>query len=250
MQNMPRGGTFPVKKIFVSRWEGGKILEADFAQLEFRTAAYLSQDATAIKEIEDGFDVHSYTAQVITDAGQPTSRQEAKAHTFAPLYGATGFGRSEAEASYYEQFSSKYKGVAEWHKTLAKEALETGCIKIPSGRSFAFPDVVRRGNGTVSHFTQIKNYPVQAFATADIVPLVLMTIDNMLMNMDSCIVNTVHDSIVIDVHPDEIDDVLNIVNSINSSMKTIIDTRWNIDFNVPLKLDAKIGNNWLDTKDV
>ena len=250
MQNMPRGGTFPVKKIFVSRWEGGKILEADFAQLEFRTAAYLSQDATAIKEIEEGFDVHSYTAQVITDAGQPTSRQEAKAHTFAPLYGATGFGRSEAEASYYEQFSSKYEGVAKWHKTLAKEALETGRIKIPSGRSFAFPDVVRRGNGTVSHFTQIKNYPVQAFATADIVPLVLMTIDNMLMNMDSCIVNTVHDSIVIDVHPDEVDDVLKIVNSINSEMKNLINTRWNIDFNVPLKLDAKIGDNWLDTKDV
>jgi len=194
--------------------------------------------------------VHSYTAKVITDAGQPTSRQEAKAHTFAPLYGATGFGRSEAEASYYEQFSSKYEGVAKWHKKLASEALETGRIKIPSGRSFAFPDVVRRGNGTVSHFTQIKNYPVQAFATADIVPLVLMTIDNMLMNMDSCIVNTVHDSIVIDVHPEEVDDVLKIVNSINSEMKNLINTRWNIDFNVPLKLDAKIGDNWLDTKDV
>ena len=27
MQNMPRGGTFPVKKIFVSVWEGGKILK-------------------------------------------------------------------------------------------------------------------------------------------------------------------------------------------------------------------------------
>ena len=24
MQNMPRGGTFPVKKVFVSRWEGGQ----------------------------------------------------------------------------------------------------------------------------------------------------------------------------------------------------------------------------------
>jgi DNA polymerase-1 len=218
--------------------------------LEFRTAAYLSQDATAIKEIEDGFDVHSYTAQVITDAGQPTSRQEAKAHTFAPLYGATGFGRSQAEASYYEQFSSKYKGVAKWHRTLANEALQTGRIRIPSGRSFAFPDVVRRSNGSVSHFTQIKNYPVQAFATADIVPLVLMTIDNMLLNMESCIVNTVHDSIVIDVHPDEVDQVLNLVNSINSEMKKLINTRWKIDFNVPLKLDAKIGDNWLDTKDV
>ena len=59
MQNMPRGGTFPVKKVFVSRWVDGKILEADFAQLEFRAAAYLSQDETAMKEIEDGFEVQS-----------------------------------------------------------------------------------------------------------------------------------------------------------------------------------------------
>ena len=69
-------------------------MEADFAQLEFRVAAFLSQDMTAIDEVTTGFDVHSYTAQVISDAGQPMSRQEAKAHTFAPLYGASGFGRS------------------------------------------------------------------------------------------------------------------------------------------------------------
>jgi DNA polymerase I-like protein with 3'-5' exonuclease and polymerase domains len=50
MQNMPRGGTFPVKKVFVSRWEGGKILEADFAQLEFRAAAFLAQDEVAMRE--------------------------------------------------------------------------------------------------------------------------------------------------------------------------------------------------------
>ncbi len=84
MQNMPRGGTFPVKKVFVSRFDNGKIMEADFAQLEFRTAAYLSQDGVAIEEVSTGFDVHAYTAEVITNAGQPTSRQDAKAHTFAP----------------------------------------------------------------------------------------------------------------------------------------------------------------------
>ena len=33
MQNMPRGGTFPVKTCVQSRWEGGQIMEADFAQL-------------------------------------------------------------------------------------------------------------------------------------------------------------------------------------------------------------------------
>ena len=250
MQNMPRGGTFPVKKVFVSRWEGGKILEADFAQLEFRTAAYLSQDEVAINEVKTGFDVHSYTSSVISASGQSTTRQEAKAHTFAPLYGATGFGRTEAEASYYKAFTKKYKGIALWHSRLAKEALETGMITTPSGRQFSFPDVERKYGGSVSHFTQIKNYPVQSFATADIVPLVLINIELKLREYKSCIVNTVHDSIVIDVHPDEEQKVISIINDMNEELNHIVNQQFRIDLNVPLLLEAKIGRNWLDTKDV
>ena len=250
MQNMPRGGTFPVKKVFVSRWDGGKILEADFAQLEFRAAAYLSQDGVAIEEVSTGFDVHSYTAKVITDAGQPTSRQDAKAHTFAPLYGATGFGRTPAEAAYYEHFTDKYTGVASWHSKLAKEAISTQKIVTPSGREFSFPDVVRKPSGRVSYFTQIKNYPVQSFATADIVPIALLHIDKLLDNMQSCVVNTVHDSIVIDVHPTEEERVIDIIDQTNKDLPNLITLRWGITFNVPLLLESKIGPNWLDTKDV
>ena len=250
MQNMPRGGTFPVKKVFVSRWAGGKILEADFAQLEFRTAAYLSQDGVAIEEVSTGFDVHAYTAEVITNAGQSTDRQTAKAHTFAPLYGATGFGRTQAEAAYYEHFNEKYTGVASWHSKLAKEAIKTQKITTPSGREFAFPDVVRKANGRVSYFTQIKNYPVQSFATADIVPVALLHIDKLLDGMQSCVVNTVHDSIVIDVHPDEERRVINVIQETNRVLPDLITIRWGLVFNVPLELEAKIGPNWLDTKDV
>ena len=250
MQNMPRGGTFPVKKVFVSRWKGGKILEADFAQLEFRVSAFLSQDKVAINEVSTGFDVHSYTSKVITDAGQPTSRQDAKAHTFAPLYGATEFGRTKAEAEYYSHFTEKYQGIKSWHSRLAKEAVNTGKIKTPSGREFSFPDVKRKRNGTVSYFTQIKNYPVQSFATADIVPLILMKIDDLLKTMQSCVVNSVHDSIVIDVHPEEEKQVLYIITLVNSQMNNLIENHFGITFNVPLLLEAKIGDNWLDTKDV
>ena len=250
MQNMPRGGTFPVKKVFVSRFDGGKIMEADFAQLEFRAAAYLSQDGVAIEEVSTGFDVHSYTAKVITDAGQPTDRQTAKAHTFAPLYGATGFGRTPAEAEYYTHFTEKYKGIGVWHSRLAKAAIATGKITTPSGREFAFPDVVRKPNGRVSHFTQIKNYPVQSFATADIVPIALLHIDKLLDGMMSCVVNTVHDSIVIDVHPDEERRVISVIEETNRVLPDLITIRWGLVFNVPLELEAKIGPNWLDTKDV
>ena len=250
MQNMPRGGTFPVKKVFVSRFAGGKIMEADFAQLEFRAAAYLSQDGVAIEEVSTGFDVHAYTAKVISDAGQPTSRQDAKAHTFAPLYGATGYGRTSAESEYYTHFNQKYQGVASWHTRLAKEAISTRKITTPSGREFAFPDVYRKASGRISHFTQIKNYPVQSFATADIVPIALLHIDMLLKDMQSCIVNTVHDSIVVDVHPDEESRVISIIDETNDALPYLITQRWGVEFNVPLLLEAKIGPNWLDTKDV
>jgi DNA polymerase I-like protein with 3'-5' exonuclease and polymerase domains len=250
MQNMPRGKTFPVKKVFVSRWDGGQIMEADFAQLEFRVAAFLSQDPVAMEEVRNGFDVHSYTAKVITDAGQNTSRQDAKAHTFAPLYGATGFGRTPSEAAYYHHFNDKYQGIAKWHEKLATEALTTKSIETPSGRKFSFPDVQRQENGRVSYFTQIKNYPVQSFATADIVPLALLHIDSLLAYAKSCIVNTVHDSIVIDVHPHEERLVLQTIQKTNDDLPNLIAGKWGITFNVPLLLEAKIGPNWLDTKDV
>ena len=91
---------------------------------------------------------------------------------------------------------------------------------------------------------------MQGFATADIVPLCLLHIEKMLDNMQSCIVNTVHDSIVIDVHPDEERKVINIIHQTNNELKELIQMRWGISFNVPLLLESKIGDNWLDTKDV
>jgi DNA polymerase I-like protein with 3'-5' exonuclease and polymerase domains len=250
MQNMPRGGTFPVKRVFVSRWKGGHIMEADFAQLEFRAAAFLSQDTLAMEEIATGFDVHSYTARVITEAGQKTSRQEAKEHTFAPLFGATGYGRSKAEAAYYEHFTEKYQGIAKWHKKLGDEAVRFLKITNVSGRQYAFPDVARRSSGSVTHFTMIKNYPVQGFATGDVVPVVLIEMEKKLQHMQSCIVNTVHDSMVIDIHPDEKDAVIQAVTDMNDGLNDIVERYYDVKMNVPLLLEAKIGPNWLDTKDV
>ena len=250
MQNMPRGGTFPVKRVFVSRWENGYICEADFAQLEFRTAAYLAQDEVAMEEINTGFDVHSYTAKVISDAGQPTTRQQAKEHTFAPLFGATGYGRSKAEEAYYIHFTEKYQGVANWHKNLADEAVRFNKITNVSGRQYAFPDVKRNSRGGVSHFTMIKNYPVQGFATGDVVPVVLIELEERLKGLQSCLVNTVHDSTVIDIHPEEKETVLQIIDDMNEGLTDLIEKAYNVKMNVPLLLESKIGPNWLDVQDV
>jgi DNA polymerase I-like protein with 3'-5' exonuclease and polymerase domains len=119
-----------------------------------------------------------------------------------------------------------------------------------SGRQYAFPDVRRRDNGMPSHFTMIKNYPVQGFATGDVVPIVLNKLHELLQPLQSCVVNSVHDSMVVDVHPDERSRVLHIIELLNNTINDLVEETYQVKMNVPLLLEAKIGPNWLDTVDV
>jgi len=250
LQNMPRGQTFPIKKVFHSRWDNGKIIEADFSQLEFRVAAFLGNDEVAKQEIATGVDVHSYTAKVITESGQKTSRQEAKAHTFAPLFGATGFGRTSAEAAYYKQFTDKYYGIASWHSKLANEVMSTGMVTTVTGRQFAFPNAQRRQNGGITHFTAVKNYPVQSLST-DIVQTLLLLVEQKMRNacLKSLIVNSVHDSVVIDCFPSEEQEVLACVKQAEKFLDSCLYSRFGIEFDIPLELECKIGKNWMEMQD-
>jgi DNA polymerase I-like protein with 3'-5' exonuclease and polymerase domains len=245
-QNMPRGDKFPVKRVIKSRFENGEILEVDFSQLEFRTAVFLAQDVQGMKDIADGVDVHQYTADVIG-----CSRQDAKAHTFKPLYG--GMLGKKKEKEYYEKFLKKYKDIADWHMKLQERAYSSNIVRLPSGREYYFPNVFKRVNKrtgfiSYSNSTNIKNYPVQGFVTADIVPLACINVWELLKERGkkSLIINTVHDSVILDMHPDEIDDVVNIVKTGFKNVKDAMFTRYNCELNVPLDFEIKKGKNWLD----
>jgi len=91
---------------------------------------------------------------------------------------------------------------------------------------------------------------VQGFATGDVVPVVLLEINNRLKDLQSCLVNSVHDSAVIDIHPQEEKEVLNVIDDVNENLDAIINKYYGVKMNVPLLLEAKIGPNWLDTVDV
>ena len=244
-QNQPRGKTFPIRKVVTSRFEGGKILEIDFAQLEFRTAVYLAQDKQGMEDIKNKIDVHQYTADIIG-----VSRQDAKAHTFKPLYG--GVTGTEDEKRYYTKFLEKYKDIKTWHDRLQSEAIRYKRIKLPTGREYSFPYAERTPWGGSTYGTQIKNYPVQGFATADIVPLACINIYKLMKDkgVKSLLVNTVHDSIVADVYPGEEDVMSDIFNQGTADVIPALKQYYKIDFNVPLDTELKIGNNWLDMKEV
>ena len=244
-QNQPRGATFPIRKAVISRFKNGKVMEMDFAQLEFRTAVFLAQDKQGMEDVINGVDVHQYTADIIG-----VSRQEAKAHTFKPLYG--GVTGTENEKRYYDAFKEKYKDIARWHEKLQTEAIQHKVVKLPTGREYAFPGAQRQAWGGSTFSTQIKNYPVQGFATADIVPITCIEVYKLMKEakLKSVLVNTVHDSIVVDIHPDEEQDVINLFSKGAGNVIPRLKQQYNIDFNVPLDVEMKIGYNWLKLNEV
>ena len=244
-QNQPRGKTFPIRKVVTSRFKDGKMMEIDFAQLEFRTAVYLAQDKQGMEDIKNKIDVHQYTADIIG-----VSRQDAKAHTFKPLYG--GVTGTEDEKRYYTKFLEKYKDIKTWHEKLQSEAIRFKQIKLPTGREYAFPYAERTPWGGSTYGTQIKNYPVQGFATADIVPIACINIYKLMQEkkVKSLLINTVHDSIVADVYPGEEDVMSEIFNRGTADVIPALKQYYKIDFNVPLDTELKIGYDWLNMKEV
>jgi len=239
-QNMPRGSTFRIRKVVESRFEGGSIIEGDYSQLEFRVAGFLANDSQIYKDVKEGVDVHSYTASVIG-----CDRQTAKADTFKPLYGGTT-GTLEQQ-KYYRAFKKKYEGVTDWHEDLQKEAVQTKEIILPSGRRYCFPDTQWTKWGTATNRTAICNYPVQGFATADILPCCLVDLEKRLRPYKSLICNTVHDSIVIDCHPDEEEQVVAILKFSMLGVAADLKKRYKINYLMPVEIEIKKGENWLDT---
>jgi len=252
-QNQPRGSTFPVRAVVVSRFDKGSILQADYSQLEFRIAAQLCGDETMIKDIMKGSDVHRYTASIIFNKPEAEitkeERTEAKAHTFKPLYGGTTGTPNEME--YYKAFVDKYPKLGEWHATLQTEAISTGIIAMYTGQQFAFPDTRRLANGNASGAPSIKNYPVQGLAGGCIVPLALIHLQNEIVRkgITSKIINTVHDSIVLDVYPGEEEEVARMTYDAMTKVDKQFEEQYNVSWGVPLAVDLEIGKDWLNMQE-
>jgi DNA polymerase I-like protein with 3'-5' exonuclease and polymerase domains len=242
---MPRGSTFIIRRAVESRFEGGSILEGDYAQLEFRVAGFLANDAGIKADVDAGTDVHSYTASVIG-----CSRQDAKAHTFKPLYG--GVSGTEDQKRYYTAFKEKYNDVTKWHEFLQKHAVTKKYIQLPSGRQYAFPHAKWTDWGTATDRTAICNYPVQGFATADLLPMSLVLLDKRIreQQLRSVICNTVHDSIVMDVYPSEEKKCIDIMAECMLAIPLESKNRYGITYDMPVGIELKMGKNWLDLEEV
>ena len=240
LQNPPR----EYKRLVVAKRPGWKIVEADGSQIEFRVAADMGHDKIALDEIANYADIHSMTAKAITDAGQPTTRQEAKVFTFKPLYGGTS--GTEAEQAYYKFFQDKYSSMYKTQTGWTHEVLKTKELRTPYGMIFYWPDTKVTRSGFITNTTSIFNYPVQNFATGEIIPIVLHSLWQRLRGWQVAFILTLHDSIVLEIGPDVDEAALKeqIALAFTEDVYNYLEAVYGYTFKVPLGCEIKIGERW------
>lgn len=233
--------------------------EKDQSQLEYRAAVDMAGDEGGLNDILNKVDAHAFSAGIIfkkkwddaqtkgADKAIKAIRRDAKAHTFKPLYG--GSSGTPAQKAYYKAFKEKHKGIVEWQEDNKATVLREGCLRIPSGLIFYWPGTKVQASGYITNTPSICNYPVQSFATADIVPLgVVYTWHRMrVTKLQSFIINTVHDSVLAEVHPEEVEIYEAITNqSMVNDVLYALKVLYDYDFTTPLEVEGEYTKNWGD----
>jgi DNA polymerase-1 len=251
LQNIPvkdeRGRE--IRKAFVPE-EGHLFFSADYSQIELRLMAHLSRDKGMIADFLSGNDIHAATAAKIfgVDIKDVTRemRSRAKTANFGIIYGISSFGLSERltigrkEAKeLIDGYFNSYPGVKVYMDESIRKARSLGYVSTMFGRKRYTRDInsrnqVVRGNAERNAI----NAPIQG-AAADIIKIAMVKIYHRLKheNMKARMILQVHDELIFEVLPGELEKLKEIVISEMSGAARL---------DVPLKVDWGVGKNWME----
>ena len=260
----------PIKKIFISRWGAdGFLVEFDFSQLEVAVLAHLTMDKQLVYDISHGKDIHT---ELYKDMfGKEPSKEERKwfkTLTFGLIYGAGAKTLAENSGkdisltkNFIDTFYKRYSGVRRWNEKMATDATILGThedLKVPktwrhqaeTGRVYVFNEYPSKYDTTKAYNfspTELKNYPVQGLATGDIVPMMLGILFRKLLGRDKVkLVNTVHDSIMLDVHTTVLDSTVKEVKEVLNNTDQYYQKTFGIPLALKLSVGVTIGKNWFE----
>jgi DNA polymerase I-like protein with 3'-5' exonuclease and polymerase domains len=264
----------------------GCLVEADYSQLEIRALAELSGDRQLARDLAEGLDLHAVRASewLRKPVHEITSgeRKTAKQISFQLQYGAgiksiaKTNGITEAEAKrFVDSYYARYPEVKLWQHLVETEINRTrkpsskkgpsgmplgkGTLSYGYGRGFTFYEKESHGYGKApSSFypPDLKNYPVQGVATGDVVQLCLgrlarrQLLDRKKTVANWAMVNTVHDSILVDCNEKSLTYVTNMVQYYMEDMPRWLKEQFGWDFSTPLPADIKVGETWFKMKEL
>lgn len=228
------------------------LLQADAKQLEWVGAAYLSQDSLAIQEIWDMVDMHSDNQKRF----DLPSRLIAKTFVFRLIYGGSAYsyandpdfkhiGGEKYWQKIIDSFYNKYKELEQWHTNIFNQAKRDRKLIMPTGRVYNFEPEIK-GDRIIYPRTKILNYPVQGLG-ADLMAIARVSLATRIKNMEDVkMVNTVHDSIILDFN-EKVWDNITMVNLVDQCFTDIPDNFEKLfgkTFNLPMRVECQVGPTW------
>lgn len=249
IQNLPRA----YKSLFTVLEKDYVVTEYDGSQIEFRVAADLGHDKVAESDIVNGVDIHTFTMNTMNAAykklgiDKEIDRQGAKPQTFAPLYGA--FGKDAAEQEYAQAFRKKYADIYRTQQDWTLIVADRKKLTTPYGLTFHWPNARIHRSGYVSYSTEIFNLPISGFATGEIIPIGLTHFWHRIKGLRTRIFNTVHDSIIVKQHKDDVEMVTQIAKqAMTMDVYRFLREVYRYEFTVPLGFGCKSGTHWGESK--
>jgi DNA polymerase I len=237
-----------IRRAFLSRFKDGRIVSMDYSQIELRVLAHLSQDSAMMAMFKQGQDIHTATASKLFNVEYNSvtkpQREQAKTVNFGITYGQSAFAlanqlsisRTEAKAlidAYYTQFSS----IKQFMDKVVNNVARDGFVTTMMGRVRYIDDIDSSNKGVQQAAERMAiNTCVQGSA-ADIIKKAMCDVLPVIQQLQSCMVLQVHDELVFDVHPTELDIVINKIKPIMESCMVL---------DVPLLVDVESGVNWGD----
>ncbi len=240
-----------IRKAFVPGKKGRLILSADYSQVELRIMAYICGDSHLIDAFKKGHDIHSATASKLfgkaIEEVDSDMRRVAKTVNFGIMYGLGSFGLSQRlkigrkEASeIIDNYFEKYPGIRQYIDMTTESAREKGYAATLAGRRRYFKDINAKNRNlrTAAERAAI-NMPIQGTAS-DIMKIAMINVDRKMkdLRMKSLMTIQVHDELVFDASPDEIDELQPLVKEEMENAFKLGD--------VPVVVETGIGDNWLD----
>ncbi|MCL2655271.1 MAG: DNA polymerase I [Coriobacteriia bacterium] len=241
-----------IREAFIPSEPDWQILSVDYSQIELRVLAHLSEDPGLIEAFKSGEDFHRATASRIFGVA-PTEvdaamRSRSKAVNFGIIYGqgaralAASLDISYGEAqAFIDRYYQTFPRVKEYLAEVVAFAREHGWVATLYGRKRRIPEL-NAPNHVLRAFGErtAMNHPMQGTA-ADLIKLAMIAVDARMRTsgLRARLLVQVHDELVFEVPPDEIEALTALVTTAMTGVATL---------RVDLEVSVAHGPTWAQAK--
>jgi DNA polymerase-1 len=212
--------------------------------------AHFSNDAELKKAFANDMDIHSFVASQIynVDINDVTSemRSRCKAVNFGLIYGQGAFGLSKTTGmnvgeakKFIDEYFAKYSSIQQFKKEAIETAQKTGYAETICGRRRTISGLDSKNNNVRSQAERLVINTLVQGSAADLIKIAMITIQNRIEQEELAakMILQIHDELVFESDSGKAEKYAKIFSDEMTGA---------IKLNVPLKVDATIGESWME----